>query len=492
MTDEETGKSWQKPTDENPYANLPGEKTSEQGHVVRLNLDDISVVSTSLGEISSPWKREILNYVHYSVKTETPGEHDILWTVHSEEPCRVEVRAVIKAPLGGIAVACGGSTVRKAALGTEPDRICLGILPLSAGLNRIHARVTVDTVAEVCSLELAKPEVARRVDAEAQAAQHQPAWFKDAGYGLMFQWTNRATPEHGDRVKPWGQKVADFNVDGFVDLVQALGARYVLWSITWGQQYIAAPVRALDAILPGRTTESDLLGEIADKLAERSIRLLFYYHFGYDCYHSIDREWMEAAGGYRADKTELFVNIREIIAEIAERYGDRLHGWYFDGGRRYYDCHWDGSAAEGPLSAPFRELALAARKGNPRRLLTFNSWVWPMETLFADYASCEWYRQYEGLVDGIITRGPLSGLQAHAAFPLEGHWGHIEFNTPIGDPRIEPRKLADMVSRAKRDRYPLTINLEMYEDGSVSPRSAETLKDMKHVLEGTDRFEQSP
>ena len=100
--------------------------------------------------------------------------------------------------------------------------------------------------------------------------------------------------------------------------------------------------------MPGRTTRRDLLGELADGLAQRSVKLIFYYHFGYDCYHSIDREWMEAAGGYKADKTEMFASVRKITAEIGGRYGERLHGWYFDSGLRYYDCHSDSTPAEGP------------------------------------------------------------------------------------------------------------------------------------------------
>lgn len=483
MADANTDGGWQKPVSEDPYASLPGKKASEQGQVVRLDLNSISVVSASLAEIGPPWSRNILNHVHYSAKTETPGEHDISWAVYSAESCEVEVRAVLHAPRGGIAVSCGHSTVRQAAMGDEPDRVYLGILPLTAGVNRIQARVTVDTVAEVCSLELVKPAVAARVEAESRAVRYQPAWFKDAGYGLMFQWTNRAPPEQGDRVKPWEQKVADFDVQRLADLVAELGAGYVIWSVTWGQQYIAAPIKALDAILPGRTTRRDLLGELAGKLAERSIKLIFYYHFGYDCYHSIDKQWMEAAGGYRADKTELFANVQKIIVEIGSRYGERLHGWYFDSGRRYYDCHSDSTPAEGPLSAPFRELTEAARTGNRNRLLTFNSWLWPSDTAFTDYAWCEWYREYEGVVDGIIARGPLQGLQAHAAFPLEGHWGHLEFNTPIGPPQFEAQKLAGMVSQAKRNRYPLSINLEMYEDGSVSPSSARTLRAVNQALE---------
>ncbi|MBF0246373.1 MAG: hypothetical protein HQL31_14100 [Planctomycetes bacterium] len=485
MTQDESAERWQKPADEDPYMQVPGSVEAPTGQVLRLNSRELNILSTSLSEIAPPWERQILNYVHYSIKTETPGVHEISWTVQCEHACDYEMRVVLLAPDGDVTVCSGGTELRSEKLGQEHERCFLGVLPLRAGRSRLVARVFVQSAAEVCSLELVEAQVSQRISEEASSLRHQPEWFKDAGYGLMFQWVNRTSPKYGDKVKDWEQKVKDFDVDAFADQVLEMGARYVLWSVTWGQQYISAPIKALDALLPGRTTRRDLLGEIADKLAERSIRLLFYYHFGYDCYHSIDREWMEAAGGYKADKTELYANLQKIIAELGERYGQRLQGWYFDGGRRYYDAHWDSSPAEGPLSAPFRELAAAARKGNAKRMLTFNSWLWPSETPYADYTWCEWYREYEPTEEGVISGGPLKGLQAHAAFPLESHWGHLEFNTPISAPAFNGIQLATMVRKAKTKRYPLSINLEMYEDGSLSPLSVENLKTMKIELQKT-------
>ena len=40
----------------------------------------------------------------------------------------------------------------------------------------------------------------------------------NAGYGLMFQWTNRATPPKGP-IKPSEQTVNDFDLSGFIQTV---------------------------------------------------------------------------------------------------------------------------------------------------------------------------------------------------------------------------------------------------------------------------------
>ena len=70
----------------------------------------------------------------------------------------------------------------------------------------------------------------------------------------------------------------DFDVAAFVDRAEETGASYVVWSITWGQQYISAPIKSLDKIIAGRTTQRDLLGEMADLLHTKGIRLIYYYH----------------------------------------------------------------------------------------------------------------------------------------------------------------------------------------------------------------------
>jgi hypothetical protein len=40
-------------------------------------------------------------------------------------------------------------------------------------------------------------------------------------------------------------------------------------------------------------------------------------------------------------------------------------------------------------------------------------------------------------------------------------------------------QLAELVKKEQQNKYPLCINLEMYEDGSVSPESFELLKKLK-------------
>jgi hypothetical protein len=196
--------------------------------------------------------------------------------------------------------------MQKAVPGSGWDRVKLGTVSLAEGENFLELEIPAGSPVGVSALEIVRPEIDGKITADAMAVRQTPDWFKDAGYGLMFQWTNRATPPAGE-TKPWNRKVDDFDIDSLFNLVDRSGAMFVIWSVTWGQQYISAPLRSLDRILPGRTTERDLLGELADGLKSRGIRLIFYYHYGYDCYSRYRNLYQETLADYQTKVTAFLV-----------------------------------------------------------------------------------------------------------------------------------------------------------------------------------------
>jgi hypothetical protein len=447
-----------------------------------INPAGINVVAGNLGNYEADFKNNFANYMNLWMTPKTVGPCRIEWTLNAPADGVYEVCAIAAGNGSRLALTCNGEKLEPAAVGKSWDRVNLGTIDLNEGENVLLLEAEAAKGFKFDALELVRPAVKAALLKDALAMRTSPEWFKDAGYGLMFQWTNRATPPEGE-IKPWEEKVSDFKLGEFVDMVESTGASYVLWSVTWGNQYISAPIQSLDAILPGRTTKRDLLGEMADALHERGIKLIFYYHYGYDCNHSIDAEWMEASGGYKADKTEFYQNWMAIVSEIGERYGDKLNGWWFDGGQRYYNNHFDNTPGDqGFLSAPFKELTLAAKNGNPDRIVAYNSWVKPRLTEYQDYYAGEGKTGFQGLSDGVFESGPQQGLQAHGCFTFERRWGHIELNSVIAEPKYNLRKLTAKVQTAKAVRAPLSINLEMYEDGSVSPQSVALLQQLNEAI----------
>jgi hypothetical protein len=454
------------------YASLP------------INPEAINVAAGNMGNYGTDFKNNFANHMNLWMSPTGVGPRHIEWLLNAPSAGVYDVYALAVGKGSHLAITCNDTKQEVALESKAWERVSVGTIPLKAGQNTLQLDINVAKGFKFDSLEIVKPAVKASLQNEALALRQTPIWFTDAVYGLMFQWTNRATPLKGS-IKPWEEKVNDFDLAGFVDMVEQSGAAYVLWSITWGEQYISAPIQSLDAIIKGRTTKRDLLGEMADALHERGIKLIFYYHYGYDCNHSIDADWMKASGGYKADKTELYQNWMAIVSEIGERYGDKLNGWWFDGGQRYYNCHFDNSAADqGMLSAPFKELTLAAKAGNSERVVAYNSWVKPSLTEYQDYYAGEGAHIPAGVKNGVIPFGPQKGLLAHGCFTLEQKWGHIEKNTPIANPKYALDKLLKKVQAAKNNGYPLSINLEMYEDGSVSPQSVALLQKLNVAIRG--------
>jgi hypothetical protein len=446
--------------------------------------EKINVVAGNLGNYEVDFKNNFANHMNLWMAAKAVGSCQIEWQLHAPADGLYEVCAIAAGKGSRLALTCNGEKLESATAGKSWDRINLGAIRLKAGENVLLLEVEATKGFKFDALELVQPAIKAALLKDALAMRTSPKWFKDAGYGLMFQWTNRATPQEGP-IKPWEEKVNDFKLDEFVDMVESTGAAYVLWSITWGNQYISAPIQSLDAVLPGRTTKRDLLGEMADALHERGIKLIFYYHYGYDCNHSIDADWMKASGGNKADKTEFYKNWMAIVSEMGDRYGDKLNGWWFDGGQRYYNCHFDNTLGDqGILSAPFKELTLAAKSGNPERIVAYNSWIKPRLTEYQDYYAGEGARKLSELGNGVFSFGPQEGLMAHGCFVLEKDWGHIVENTVIPKPKYSLTELMEMIQHAKRNKYPLSINLEMYEDGSISPDSFELLKKVSMEIRG--------
>ncbi|MCO8121527.1 alpha-L-fucosidase [Stieleria sp. TO1_6] len=476
-----------------PYAVTAKTVTLAEPAVLKLDPDAINILVPNLGQLSAELQPVVRNFMILWCEAKKDGPCHVQWTVAAPAEGQYEVTVSVDGVGSRLVVSCNDQQQEATVTEKGWHRMVLGNLSLKAGENIVRLDVNAAAVKAgkrtkrflLSALELAQPVVKAAIAKEAAAIRQQPDWFKDAGYGLMFQWTNRATPPEGP-IKPWEEKVDDFDLDQFIQLVDDSGAAYVIWSATWGNQYLSAPVKSLDEIISGRTTRRDLLGEMADRLHQKGVKLIFYYHYGYECYHSQDTAWLEAAGGYKADKTQLYANVMKIVSELGARYADKLDGWWFDGGARYLNCHFDGSSgAEGILTAPLKDITAAARTGNPNRVVAYNSWIKPQITDYQDYYGGEGQTGFnpDELTEGVFKEGRQQGLQAHGCFILEKRWGHIETDTPIAKPKFSLQQLTQFVTRARQGRYPLSINLEMYEDGSVSAESAALLKELKATVQ---------
>jgi hypothetical protein len=294
-----------------------------------------------------------------------------------------------------------------------------------------------------------------------------------ARYGLMFHWTSQTVPHRGEP-KPYAQAVRDFDVPALVEQIRRTGAGFIVLTTSHAQMYFPAPIRTLDRVLPGRTAERDLVADLADALGRHGIGLMLYYHIG----AASDPRWLEASGFWQTDTMQVFGTWKSIVGEIGERYGAKLAGWWFDDGTINYYYR----------SAPWEELTRTARNGHAQRLVAYNPWELPSCTAFQDYFCGEGYEDpaVPGLPlgpDGRFTGGSHAGLQACATLITERDWVHGHKDADIGAPRWKPDGMARLLEGfIARKNVPI-FNLEIYQEGTVSPVTVEMFRQARMQLD---------
>lgn len=289
-------------------------------------------------------------------------------------------------------------------------------------------------------------------------------WFKNAGFGLMFQWGNWGYPASGERKTPWNKVYEDFDIEAFANKMKALDPGYIIWSITWRGSRFSAPLKSVDGIMGSKdfTMEYDFLGKLTDALTERGIPVFLYYHPGTEEPEFWKTIWQGP------EKREVFEKANIAIwTEIGERLGTKLSGWFVD----------DGMVQLYP--ADFVAYIRALKAGNPQRLVSFNAWKFPNCTPYEDLSMGE--GDISGAVkDGVLLSGPIKGLMAHYMTILDGpDWGVWKPNTVILKPGGTVASWQQKINAGKRNGYPISLCVLMYEDGSLGKETEVLLKGLK-------------
>jgi len=302
----------------------------------------------------------------------------------------------------------------------------------------------------------------------------------------MFQYGAWGFPAGGGPAKSLDQQAADFNVPAFISMVQNTGASYVIWSISWWTYHLDAALTSPDSIVsaaggpanPGLTSTRDLIGDVAAACRGAGIRFMMYYHTGDE-----DQAWWpyqkwpaSFAPTGTGDRSTFFANWTKVVTEIGQRYGTNLDGFFFDDAMVMY---YPGS---------FEQLHAAARSGNPNRLISFNDYVFPRVTDFQDVWFGEGHHgeSQSGSAgsggNGVFTSGPYQGLLQHGMSTLDNDWGvHVQGQV-IQSQNISAATLTSWISDAASRRVPVSLDLMMYEDGTVSATDLATLAQVKQQL----------
>src|SRR5258706_2616507 len=341
----------------------------------------------------------------------------------------------------------------------------MGTLSLAAGKQTITLSITNAPAGKPLlafrSLELTLLSAKAAIEADRQKAGRSRAsteWLSKAGYGLMFHWTSQSVGSDGSN-RPFAQAVADFPLDRFVEMVQATGAGYVLFTVGHAQPYCPAPLSSWEKYFPGKTTKRDLIAEMAQALNAKGIKLMCYFP-------------THVIGKYPKASSQEFTRMTtDMLKEFGERYGEKVAGYWFDG---FYQCF------EKYPDFSFRDFYKVCKAGNSNRIIAVNSWIYPNVTEWQDYLAGETESPVAPPVDGTNARGPGQGLRYQALLIMEPYWVQQKVDMP--KPQFDAQKLGDYISGCMKNGGAVTINLGIYQDGSVDPRAVDVLKEVRQRI----------
>jgi hypothetical protein len=318
---------------------------------------------------------------------------------------------------------------------------------------------------QIRSVELTPVKARKRLAADAARARASRAstdWMVEAVYGLFFHWTSRNAPREGPR-RPYKDAVRDFNVEAFADMVAETGAGWVIFTANHADPHCPAPIRAWEKLFPDQTTERDLIGEIADALNKRHVRLMLYF-----ASHILGRMG-------KVDSQQYLAAHKAVLTEVGERYGNRIAGYWFDGWYQTMETYPDLSPAQ---------LYDSVKAGNPERLAAYNFWLFPVESDWQDY----WAGEGSALRPPLgrhIERGAGRGLQLHSAWMLDAPWVHSTLNTEMEPPRFEDEQLIDYVKACAAKKGTVTFNLGIFQDGNIGPATLKQMQALRKVIRGS-------
>jgi len=132
-------------------------------------------------------------------------------------------------------------------------------------------------------------------------------------------------------------EVADnFDVEQFANDMAQIGPEYVIFTAWHGGMYPLFPSKKMDEWLgEGHRSQRDLIGEVLDALIARDIQVILYTQPVEA--HNFSPEEQAAVGFLGHTKYSLTLNdfINDVHAEMIDRYGEKISGFWFDsGGRR--------------------------------------------------------------------------------------------------------------------------------------------------------------
>jgi hypothetical protein len=300
------------------------------------------------------------------------------------------------------------------------------------------------------------------------AADNPPEtdWFKEAKLGAFMHFL----PHNAEQFA----LVDKFDVPALATQLEAMGAKYFVFTVYQNAGYLNAPNAAYDryaGYAPGeKCATRDLPLELYRALNPKGIRLILYVtgQTPNNDPRAQKAFGLEGKAGDRSINLEFAKKWATVIQEWSDRYQDKVAGWWFDGCYQWIHFNED-------IATVYAE---AARHGNPQALVTFNPGVKVIRHTRAENYTA-------GELDKPLTEMPaarwLNGVQWHALTSLGSWWGKR-------DTRYSTRQWIDWVRAVTGKGGVVTLDMGPNWDpragpvGALSEAQAQQFKEIRAAL----------
>jgi len=243
----------------------------------------------------------------------------------------------------------------------------------------------------------------------------QTDWLKEARIGAFMHFLPASAEQFA--------KVNDFDVEALASQLEGMGARFFVFTLGQNAGWCNAPNATYDRITgyqPGeRCAARDLPLELYRALHPKGIRLMLYLPCQTPNGDSRAQKAFGLPQGPKDQPLDLAFAKQwaAVIHEWSARYGDKVSGWWFDGG--YAHIHFSEEIAS--------RYADAVKRGNPKAIVTFNPGVsLKRHTQAEDYTAGELNDPFEV----VPASRWVNGSQWHALTFLGSTWGQRNVRHP--------------------------------------------------------------
>jgi alpha-L-fucosidase len=148
--------------------------------------------------------------------------------------------------------------------------------------------------------------------------------------GKEYRW-GATTWADGTKVKSLDELADNLDVEDLAKTAASMRAQFLIFTTWHANMNSLFPGKTIQAWIPGHSSKRDVIRELIDALNSKGIKLVLYVHPSDG--NDFAKEDQDRTGWNDGPPYERWNNfINDVFAEVTDRYGKDIAGFYIDGG----------------------------------------------------------------------------------------------------------------------------------------------------------------